>query len=366
MLIARTPVRISFAGGGTDLPSYYEKYGGAVLSGAINKYFYTILTERDDRYIQIISSDLKKMAEADHIDFTSQELTEQELDIPFAVLRYFQCHKGVNLFLASEVPPGTGLGSSASVCVNMVKLISQYLEKPMSRYDMAETAFHIATKMLNRPVGKQDEYAATFGSLNLLEFEPSGHTRVEPIQVDSEIIASLEKNILLFFTGRSHNSTEILSVQKSSSEKGEEATVLSLTRLKELVMPMKESLVRGDLDTFGHLLDECWRFKKKVSNKITNARIDELYEMAKRNGALGGKITGAGGGGFLMFYCPAENQPRLRRVMLQNGIKEMSFRFDFQGSQIVHDDPFFGASGRGSMLWRLTRTSEPQDWPFMH
>lgn len=355
MLIGRTPVRISFAGGGTDLPSYYEKYGGAVFSAAINKYFYTILTERDDSYIQVISSDLQKMAEVDDIDFKSKDLSEHELDIPFAVLKYFQFHKGVNLFLASEVLPGTGLGSSASVCVNIVKLISQFLDKSLSRYDVAETAFHIATKMLNRPVGKQDEYVAAFGGLNYIKFEPSGYTSVEPIKVDSESIMALEKSILLFFTGSSHNSTEILSVQKNSSEKGEKATIESLTQLKELVFPMKEAIEKGNLDEFGRLLDEGWQFKKRISNKISNLHIDELYDLAKKNGALGGKITGAGGGGFLMLYCPPKNQAELRKAMLQNGIKEMSFRFDFQGSQIVYDDPFFGSSGRGSMLWRLTR-----------
>jgi len=354
MLIARTPVRLSFAGGGTDLPSYYEKHGGAVLSTAINKYFYTILTEREDRYIQVISSDLQRMVEIDHIELSSKELSEYEVDIPFAVLKHFQPSKGINLFLASEIPPGTGLGSSASVCVNMVKLISYYLGNPMSRYDIAETAFKIATEILHRPVGKQDEYAASFGGLNLVKFEPS-LTQVVPLQVDSEIINILEESILLFFTGKSHNSTEILSIQKSSSEKGEKATIESLTQLKELVLPMKDAILKGDLDEFARLLDEGWHFKKRVSDKITSSYIDQLYDLAKSNGALGGKITGAGGGGFLMLYCPRERKQRLRNAMLHNGIKEMSYKFDFHGSQIVYDDPFFGASGRGSMLWRLTK-----------
>ena len=359
MLIARTPVRISFAGGGTDLPSFYEKYGGAVLSTAINKYFYTILTERDDRYIQIISSDLQRMTQIDHLEFNlkfeDKKLSEYELDIPLAVLIYFRLNRGINLFLASEVRPGTGLGSSASVCVNMVKLISNFLGKSMSRYDLAETAFHIATKMLNRPVGKQDEYAAAFGGLNLIVFDASGYTHVEPIKVDSEILETLEKSIMLYFTGSSHNSTEILSIQKTSSEKGEKTTVESLTFLRDIVAPMKESIAKGNLDEFGRLLDESWQFKRRVSNKISNSYIDQLYDLAKSNGALGGKITGAGGGGFLMLYCPPENQPYLRSAMSQNGIKEMLFKFDFQGCQIVYDDPFFGSSGRGSMLWRLTK-----------
>jgi len=355
MLIARTPVRISFAGGGTDLPSYYKNHGGAVLSTAINKYFYSILTEREDRCIQVISSDLQRMVELDEIEYRDEDLMKYELDIPFAVLSYFKIKKGINLFLASEVPPGTGLGSSASVCVNMVKLISSLLGKSMSRYEVAEAAFYIATEMLKRPVGKQDEYAAAFGGLNVINFEPSGEARVEPLEIDSEILTTLERSIVLFFTGNAHNSTEILSVQKASSEKGEKSTIESLTGLKELVHPMKEAILKGNLDEFGRLLDEGWKLKRGVSNKISNSHIDQLYDMAKSNGAFGGKITGAGGGGFLMLYCPVENQRHLRSALSQNGIKEMSFKFDSQGCQIVYDDPFFGASGRGSMLWRLTK-----------
>ena len=355
MLIARTPVRISFAGGGTDLPSFYEKYGGAVLSTAVNKYFYTILTERDDRCVHLISSDLQRMAEVDDIEFRDKDLMKYELDIPFAVLSHFKLNRGVNLFLASEIPPGTGLGSSASVCVNIVKLISNFLGKTMSRYEVAETAFGIATEMLNRPVGKQDEYAAAFGGLNVITFEPSGETRIQPIQTDPEIIDVLERSILLFFTGRAHNSTEILSVQKASSEKGERGTIELLTGVKELVQPMKEAVIRGDLDEFGRLLDKGWKLKRGISDKISNSYIDQLYDLARANGAIGGKITGAGGGGFLMLYCPLERKARLRDAMLRNGIKEMSVKFDLQGCQIVYDDPFFGASGRGSMLWRLTK-----------
>lgn len=272
MLISRTPVRISFAGGGTDLPSFYEKYGGAVLSTAINKYFYTILTERDDRNIQVISSDLQRMTQIDYLEFNlefkDQRLSEYELDIPLAVLIYFKLNKGINLFLASEVPPGTGLGSSASVCVNIVKLVSNFLGKLMSRYDVAETAFHIVTEMLNRPVGKQDEYAAAFGGLNIITFEPSGYTRVEPLQVDSETLTTLEKSMLLLFTGESHNSTEILSVQKLSSEKGDKTTIENLTFLRDLVTPMKEAIVKGNLDEFGRLLDEGWHFKRGFPTKL--------------------------------------------------------------------------------------------------
>jgi D-glycero-alpha-D-manno-heptose-7-phosphate kinase len=359
MLIARTPVRISFSGGGTDLPSYYEKYGGAVLSAGINKYFYTILTERDDRFIQVISSDLQRMTQVDHLEFNlefkDEKLSKYELDIPLAVLIYFKLNRGINLFLASEVPPGTGLGSSGAVCVNMVKLLSNFLGKSMSRYDVAETAFHIATKILDRPVGKQDEYAACFGGINLISFEQSGATRIEPIQVDYEIITSLEESLLLFFTGSSHNSTDILSVQKSSSERGDKSTIEALTRLRGLVIPMKEAIENGNLDEFGSLLDEAWQLKKRVSSKISNPYIDQLYDLAKSNGALGGKITGAGGGGFLMLYCPPKDQERLRKAMLQNGIREMFFQFDFHGSQIVYDDPLFGSTGRGSTLWRLTK-----------
>src|SRR5277367_2241843 len=182
MLIGRSPVRISFAGGGTDLPAYYEQFGGAVLSTAINKYFYTILGKRSDGRIQVISSDLR-VFETWH-DIANMDIQGSGLEIPLAVLKDLACDVSVDIFLASEIPPGTGLGSSASVCVNILKTLSTYLQQPISKYDLAERSFHIARYLLGKHVGKQDEYAAAFGGLNFVTFHPTGGVQVDPLELD--------------------------------------------------------------------------------------------------------------------------------------------------------------------------------------
>ena len=355
MLIVRTPVRISFAGGGTDFPSYYEEHGGMVLSTSVDKYFYTVLTEREDRQTQIISSDLKTLETCEQIE--KMEFQGSDLEIPFAVLKHLRCDVGVNLFLASEVPPGTGLGSSAAVCVNILKTLSVFLGHDLSEEDLAETAFYIARNILKKPVGKQDEYAVALGGLNVFKFRASG-VDVEPLRLPEELLIDLEQNLMLFFTGSSRDSSEILRGQDWSIQQREDPVVESLTRLKQLVLPMRDALLRADLDAFAGLLDEGWMIKKGISTKISNASIDQIYEVAKSRGALGGKITGAGGGGFLLLYCEREKQAKVREGLAEFGLKELTFHFDSGGARVVYDDPFFDSDSRRGMRWTFTPTLE--------
>ncbi len=355
MLIARTPVRISFAGGGTDFPGYYEKYGGAVLSTSIDKYVYTILTERDDRQTQIISSDLKALESCEQIE--KMELQGTDLEIPFAVLKHLRCNVGVNLFMASEVPPGTGLGSSAAICVNVLKTLRVCLELEDQNLQLAEEAFHIARDVLRWPVGKQDEYGVAIGGLKELRFEAGG-VRVEPLRLSPEILGDLEQNLLLFFTGSSRDSSEILRGQDRSVQQREETVLDALDELKGLVPRMRGALLGGDLEKFGSLLHDGWTTKKRVSQKISNSRIDQIYEAALQCGALGGKITGAGGGGFLLLYCEQDRQPAVRAKLREFGLKEMRFHFDQGGSRVVYNDPFFDSNGRGGMQWAFSRDLE--------
>ncbi len=355
MLIVRTPVRISFAGGGTDIPSYYEIHGGMVLSSSIDKYIYTVLTEREDGRIQIISSDLKALETCDQIE--KMEFQGTDLEIPFAVLKHFRSEAGVNLFLASEVPPGTGLGSSAAVCVNVLKTLSVYLGRDLSEQEVAENAFHIARHILKRPVGKQDEYAAAFGGLNVLKFAPVG-VEVEPLRLSQELLMDLEQSLMLFFTGSSRDSSEILDAQDQSIRRREDAVIDALTSLKELVPKMRDAILSGNLDVFGHLLDESWRIKKSVSSKISNTRIDQIYEVALGRGALGGKIAGAGGGGFLLLFCEKEKHADVRAALRQFGLKEMRFHCDLGGTRVVYNDPFFDSDIRGGMRWVFSRSLE--------
>lgn len=349
MLIVRSPVRISFGGGGTDLPSYYERFGGCVVSAAINKHFYTVLEKRDDGKIQIISADLRTVETWQDIE--QMDVRGNALEIPLAVLKEFGRNVSVNLFLASEIPPGTGLGSSASVCVNLTKILATYSHTTLSKYELAEQAFHVARNVLGRPVGKQDEYASAFGGVNCISFHKDGSTHVEPLKLDPELVRELQSSLLLFFTGESHHSWTILTEQEESTSKTSGGAVEYLHEIRKLVEPMKASLQAGELREFALLLHESWEIKKRLSSKISNVRINDMYESALRNGALGGKITGAGGGGFLLLFCPKHQHQDVRNALARMGAREMGFEFDFQGAQVVANDPFIDGDQNGGMRW---------------
>lgn len=349
MLIVRSPVRISFAGGGTDLPSYYERFEGAVLSAAINKHFYTVLEKRSDGKVQIISADLRTVETWQ--DIARMDIRGNALEIPLAVLKEFGRDVSVNLFLASEIPPGTGLGSSASVCVNLTKMLAAYNHVSLSKYELAERAFHIARNVLGRPVGKQDEYASAFGGLNFISFHQDGTTHVEPLNLEPDLVRELQSSLLLFFTGSSHHSWTILKEQEESTRKPEGGAVDHLHEIRKLAEPMKATLLAGELRQFGLLLHEGWEIKKRLSSRISNGQINEMYEAALRSGAVGGKITGAGGGGFLLLFCQKECQQNVRESLVALGAREMGFEFDFQGAQIVADDPFIDGDENGGMRW---------------
>jgi D-glycero-alpha-D-manno-heptose-7-phosphate kinase len=352
MLIVRSPVRISFAGGGTDLPAYYERFGGAVLSTAINKYFYTILCKRHDGRIQVISSDLRIFET--WRDIATMDTQGSGLEIPLAVLKDICCDISVDLFLSSEIPPGTGLGSSASVCVNLLKTLTTYLNRPFSKYDLAERAFHIARNTLGRHVGKQDEFAAAFGGLNFMTFGTDGLTDIQPIDIDPGLLRELQSKLMLFFTGSAHHSWTILQEQEKSTRGQTGAAVDALHEVRSLTDSMLAALRSGNLSLFGSLLDKGWQAKKRISGKISNSRIDHLYELARHSGATGGKITGAGGGGFLLLYCEPEFQEAVRSALRDEGIQEMAFGFDNNGAQVIVNDPFIDGDERAGSRWIFT------------
>jgi D-glycero-alpha-D-manno-heptose-7-phosphate kinase len=349
VLIVRSPVRVSFGGGGTDLPAYYEQFGGAVLSASINKYFYTILGKRADGRVQVISSDLR-VFETWH-DISKKNLEGSALEIPLAVLKEVNCDVAVDLFLASEIPPGTGLGSSASVCVNILKTLTTYIQRPLSKYDLAEKAFHVARNVLGKQVGKQDEYAAAFGGLNFISFRPDGSTLVEPIDLNPAVLTELQRNLMLFFTGSAHHSWSILKEQESSARNQTGGALEALHEVKALGIRMRSALQQGDLRELGTLLHEGWQAKRRISTKISTPHIDELYALAREHGALGGKITGAGGGGFLLLYCEPELQSDVREAMRRHDIQEMTFGFDMQGAQAIVNDPFIDSDDSAGTNW---------------
>ncbi len=349
MLITRTPVRISFVGGGTDQPEFYREHGGAVVSAAINKYFYTFLTKREDDVVQVISSDLRVMEEVERIQVDTYE---GDLKVPMAAIKHLGLGQGVNLFLASEIPPGTGLGSSATVCVNVIRALWAMEGRPHSKYELAEEAFRVAREVLRAPVGKQDEYAAAFGGINEIRFG-TDEVWVDPLPLDEEVIKALERRILLFFTGSQRNSYEILSEQCRRYEEKDPDVLAALKGQRDLVREAREALVHGDLDRFGEILDSGWQQKKRISTRISSPVIDLVYEEARRCGALGGKLTGAGGGGFFLLVTREGAQAAVRDVLAARGMKEMSFHFDLHGSRVIYNDPFFDSDGRGGTRWRF-------------
>lgn len=349
MLIVRSPVRISFAGGGTDMPAYYEKYSGAVLSTSINKYFYSIMRTRTDGKIQVISSDLRVTENWRNIE--RLPLGNSELQIPLAAIKEMGRSISVDLFLASEIAAGTGLGSSASACVGVVKTLMTYLDLPFSKYQLAERAFHIGRNILGNPIGKQDEYAAAFGGLNYITFHRDGTTLVEPIALRSDLVREFQGSLMLFFTGAAHNSWKLLKDQEHSAKLATGTTIDSLHAIRGLAETMREALLKGAFESFARMLHAGWEAKKKISPLVSNEVIDRAYEVAIEHGALGGKIAGAGGGGFLLLFCKEENQDNVRRALAEMGIREMAFEFDLDGAQVVVNDPFVDGDDKCGMRW---------------
>jgi len=330
-LIAQAPVRISFGGGGTDLAAYYRRYGGIVVSTAINRYVYTIVSGGTFDAQQIIS--------ADYHTFYRRPLSENlmwdgNLALPKTILQYFGVKTGIDIFLASEVPPGTGLGSSGSVAVSMVAALTAWLNRPLDKAEIAEIACHIEIERMGMPVGKQDQYAAAFGGLNTFTFSEAG-VGVEPIQVNAGALDRLQRSILLFYTGQARNSSNILKHQQNASEQGDPEVVQRLHRIKALGLEIRDALVAGDVEGFGELLHQSWLNKRRLVSSISNTNIDAWYEAARRAGAIGGKITGAGGGGFLMLVSRPEQQEQITTALGAHGLNRMDFAFDTAGVRVV-------------------------------
>jgi D-glycero-alpha-D-manno-heptose-7-phosphate kinase len=331
MLIARAPMRISFGGGGTDLEAYYAKYDGLVISTAINKYFYAIITTDESSDLQVISADYRSLFRHSPYD---DLFWDGDLALPKAVLHQFGIRRGINLFVASEVPPGTGLGSSSAAAVAMVRALSTLVEQPITKQQVAELASYIEINKMGMPIGKQDQFASSFGGLNKITFTREDIT-VEPLELDPEVKQALEKRLMLFFTGSSRQSTSILKHQRKSTEEQDERVIQALHNIKRTAEEVQSCLECGDLNTFAHLLDYSWREKRRLAPGLSTDFIDECYALALEHGASAGKITGAGGGGFLLLYCYEQAQNAVTRILEDRGLKRMNFRFDQQGATVM-------------------------------
>lgn len=333
MLIARAPVRISFAGGGTDLPDYYCQYGGLVVSTTIDKYFYVIANLNGVDSVQITSSDYSAY-------FRQRRgeplLWDGDLALPRAFLHQFGIDSGIGLFLASEVPPGTGLGSSSSVSVALAKALSALTRLKLTNAQLAELASYVEIEKLGMPIGRQDQYAAAFGGLNAIHFSSTG-VRVEPINCAPEVERALERRMLLFFTRASRSAASILKDQQAATRQQSPDVLAGLREIKAMAETTIKLLRAGDLASFGALLHESWQVKKQLAKGITTSSIDDWYELARAHGATGGKITGAGGGGFLMLYCEEPYQEAVTAALEASGLVRMDFHFERGGAVILMD-----------------------------
>ncbi|MDA1191736.1 MAG: galactokinase [Candidatus Poribacteria bacterium] len=325
MITVRTPFRVPLGGGGTDLPSYYKNHGGFIFSVAIDKYMFHCLNQPvvDD----LVRLKYTKSEVVEHID-------ELEHDLAAACLRRAGIEKGIEIVSMADVPAGTGMGSSGAYTVGLLQGLHTLNRDFIGLQDLAEEACDIEINELGHPCGKQDQYLAAFGGFVVLDIAKDGVVTVRRPNISFDTLRQFEQHVSIFYTGISRSAGDILSAQNTATKRDESKVVDSLHRLKEIGHQVLEAFERGDLAAFGRLMDTHWQTKKQLSGKISSGRIDQLYELGKQNGALGGKIMGAGGGGFLLFYC--EDDPtHLRKVMADEGLREMYFRVDLEGTKIL-------------------------------
>jgi len=324
MIIVRSPLRISLGGGGTDLPSYYRKHSGFLIAGAINKYVYITIHETFINELIIKYSKMERVSDIESIQHPILREALKMLEV-----------RETNLEITSmaDIPAGTGLGSSGSFTTGLLKALHTYRKNLVHPQELAAQACNIEIDLLKESVGKQDQYIAAYGGLTCFQFLPDDQVKAWPLKIDTETRYNLEDNLLLFFTGYSRSASSILKDQDSRSKESDRSIMENLHFTKDLGWQSKEALEAGDLSKFAELMNVHWDWKRQRSKGMSNPEIDEWYELARQNGALGGKLIGAGGGGFLMFY--AEEKARLRHVMNQVGLKEVRFQFDFEGTKTI-------------------------------
>jgi D-glycero-alpha-D-manno-heptose-7-phosphate kinase len=321
MIITKTPFRVSFCGGGSDLPSFYESHGGCVLSTSINKYMYISVHPYFHTHQTVLKYSLTEIV--DDISLISHRIFNTVLnDLKI---------EGVEITSTADIPAGTGLGSSSAFTVGLLHTLSCYLGKYSSKMRLAEKACIIEIEKLGCPIGKQDQYAAALGGLNLIVFNPDGSVSAEPVILGADVSHTLQKNLKMFYLGTVRSAEEILTEQNQNMKQSQK--VQALLRMCALTKDMKTVLEKGDVRSFGSILHEGWEIKKSLASGITNPEISDLYARGIKAGAVGGKLLGAGGGGFLLFYCEEEYQERLRLAL---NLRPVDFSFERDGTSVVY------------------------------
>jgi len=325
MIITRAPLRISLGGGGTDLPSYYQKYGGFLIAAAIDKYVYINVHRR---FVDGFLLKYSHLEEAATIEEIKHPIIREALRVVGVQER------NLEITSMADIPAGTGLGSSGSFTTALLKALHALRKNLVHPSELAEQACHIELEKLGEPIGKQDQYIAAYGGITCFHFLPDGQVQASPLKISEETLLDLEDNLLLFFTGYSRSASKILQEQDTKSQRSEKAMVENLQFVKDLGQQSQRALESDDLHEFARLMDLHWQRKKERSAAMSNQHINDWYAAAMANGALGGKIIGAGGGGFLMFY--AADKARLRHAMRERGLTEVRFRFEFEGTKILN------------------------------
>lgn len=324
MIMARSPLRITLGGGGTDLASYYENHEGFLIAAAIDKYVYVTV--------------MRPFTEGIYLKYSQLEYVEKITDVHHPIIRESLGVIGfrtpqIEITTLADIPAGTGLGSSGSFTTALLKALYTHRKRHIHQEELAELACHIEIDLLGEPIGKQDQYAAAIGGITCFTFHKDGKVKCCPLNISMETMFDLEENLLLFFTGFSRSASWILKDQKTKSQQNDADMIANLHYVKDLGYRSKSALEAGDTKLFGELMHEHWEHKKRRSGGMSNPQIDDWYQLAMNNGAIGGKLVGAGGGGFLMFMARDRNQ--LRKVMSEAALEEVRFKFDFEGSKVV-------------------------------
>lgn len=326
MIIARAPLRIPLGGGGTDLPSYYEQYGGFVLSVAVDKYVYISVVEP-----AIGDTIILKYSRLESV----KAVSEIEQPLLREAMRFLGIDRPIVIDSVADVPSGTGMGSSGSFLVALLLALHSLNRDHVTPTALAEEACFVEMERVRQAAGKQDQYLGALGGLTVLDISRDGKVNASPLKLPPQVIDDLQSNLLLFYTGIRRQSFEILQEQATDTERGVEHVVRSLHKTREIGLQIKGALEAGDLPEFGCLLHHHWETKKLRSRSIAGSQIDRWYEIGRAAGALGGKLIGAGGGGFLLFYAAPEARPRVRAALAAEGLREMRFRFDFEGAKVM-------------------------------
>ncbi len=327
MIITRTPFRVTLGGGGTDLPSYYSKYGGFIFSAGIDKYmFVNVNRPMVDDLIRLKYSQTEVV----------ERLSDVKHDIAREILRKMGIEKQIEVSSIADISAGTGLGSSSCYAVGLLHALHILKRDYVSLKTLAEEDFNVEAEVLGRPIGKQDPYMAAFGGLTVMEIEKDGTTKVRKANVSDEAADKLNRNMLIFFTGVTRSADVILAEQSKAFKEENKAATEGMHYIKDIGREILEAVEEGEVDEVGRLFDAHWAHKKKTSGKISNPEFDRIYDLAKANGALGGKISGAGGGGFFTFYVNKDHA-KLREAMKNVGLREMRYRFDYEGSKALVD-----------------------------